>query len=259
MFNRVKTVSSLLCLVALCMVLSSTARASERVSRYVSDATIKSIVERNLEQHHLTAKDGANITVDVDDHIIVLSGAVPSLKIMREAEDQAWRANNGVRVENHLSVANTTKTDDQVAEEVARAVRRYSRYDIFDWVDGKVEGGVVTLTGAVRQPWRKADYEKLVEEVAGVKQVRNELRVLPLSTFDDQIRLAASRAIYRDPLFTTYAIQPLPPIHIVVENGKVMLKGVVATPMEKQVAETKIRSNVMAFEVINDLQVEKAG
>ncbi len=259
MFNRVTTVTSVLCLVVLCMVLPVTASASERVSKYVSDSTIKSIVERNLEKHHLTAKDGANVQVDVDDHVIVLSGTVPSLKLMREAEKQAWRANNGVRVENHLSVANARKTDDQLAEEVAHAIRLYSRYDIFDWVDGNVRNGVVSLTGAVRQPYRKADYEKLVEQVNGVKRVHNELRVLPLSTFDDQIRFAASRAIYRDPLFTPYAIQALPPIHIVVENGKVMLKGVVATAMEKQVAEADVRSNVMAFDVINDLQVEKAG
>ncbi len=154
MFNRVKTVTSVLCLVVLCMVLPVTASASERVSKYVSDSTIKSIVERNLEKHHLTAKDGANVQVDVDDHVIVLSGTVPSLKLMREAEKQAWRANNGVRVENHLSVANARKTDDQLAEEVAHAIRLYSRYDIFDWVDGNVRNGVVSLTGAVRQPYR---------------------------------------------------------------------------------------------------------
>src|SRR5436190_22094329 len=135
----------------------------------------------------------------------------------------------------------------------------YPRYDIFDWVECTVQNGVVTLTGAVREPFRKDDYEKVVAEIPGVKRVNNELRVLPLSTFDDQIRFAASRAIYRDPLFTPYAIQALPPIHIVVENGRVMLKGVLATPMEKQVAEANVRSNVMAFEVINDLQVEKAG
>jgi len=90
-----------------------------------------------------------------------------------------------------------------------------------------------------------------------VKQIENEVRVLPLSTFDDQIRYAAYRAIYRDPQFRTYLIGPNPPIHIVVENGKVTLKGMVATPMEKQLAEMKVRSGVMAFDVNNDLQVEK--
>jgi hyperosmotically inducible protein len=151
------------------------------------------------------------------------------------------------------------RNDNQLAEAVAHAIRMYPRYDIFDWVEGTVHNGVVTLTGAVREPFQKDDYGKIVARIAGVKQVCNELRVLPLSTFDDQIRWAAASTIYRDPMFTAYALQANPPIHIIVENGKVTLKGVVATPMEKQIAETKVRTNVMAFDVTNDLQVEELG
>jgi hyperosmotically inducible periplasmic protein len=151
------------------------------------------------------------------------------------------------------------RTDNQIAEDVAHAIRMYPRYDIFDWVEGTVQNGVVTLTGAVREPFHKDEYGKIVAGIPGVTQVHNELRVLPLSTFDDQIRWAAARTIYRDPMFTAYAIQANPPIHVIVENGKVTLKGVVATPMEKQVAETKVRTNVTAFDVTNDLQVEELG
>ena len=233
--------------------------AGDHASTYASDSAVKSIVERNLEKHHLTPENGAKIRVAVDDRIITLSGTVPSLKLMREAEEQARHAGKGVLVENHLSVADARKSDDQLAKEVSHALRMYPRYDIFDWIEGTVHNGVVTLAGAVREPYRKSDYAQLVEEVAGVKQIENDLRVLPLSTFDDQIRYAAYRAIYRDPQFRTYLIGPNPPIHIVVENGKVTLKGMVATPMEKQLAEMKVRSGVMAFDVNNDLQVEKLG
>ena len=153
----------------------------------------------------------------------------------------------------------THKTDNQLAEDVAHAIRMYPRYDIFDWVEGTVQNGVVTLTGAAREPYRKDDYAKIVEGIPGVKQVNNELRVLPLSTFDDQIRRSAFRAIYRDSMFTAYAIQANPSIHIIVENGKVTLKGVVANPMEKQIAGSKVRTNVMSFAVTNDLQVEERG
>jgi hypothetical protein len=41
-----------------------------------------------------------------------------------------------------------------------------------------------------------------------------------------------------------------------VENGKLTLKGMVATPLEKQLAEADVRTGVMAFEVNNDLYVE---
>ena len=91
---------------------------ADRASKYASDSTIKSIVERNLEKRHLTPKNGAKIRVAVDDHVITLSGTVPSLKLMREAEEQARHAGNGVLVENHLSVADVRKSDEQLAQEV---------------------------------------------------------------------------------------------------------------------------------------------
>src|SRR5207245_4182014 len=114
-----------------------------RASKYASDATIKSIVERNLEKRHLTPKNGAKIRVAVDDHVITLSGTVPSLKLMRQAEEQGKHAGDGVLVENHLSVADTRKSDDQLAQEVSHAIRMYPRYDIFDWIEGTVHNGVV--------------------------------------------------------------------------------------------------------------------
>lgn len=251
-----KLTKTFIALIAVVCLFSTGAGASERVSKYVSDSTIKGIVERNLERHRLTKKEGADIQVTVDDHIVTLSGTVPSLTLMREAEEQAWHANNDVRIENHLSVR-STKTDSELAEEVGRAIRRYPRNDIFDWVDASVQDGVVTLTGAVTQPYRKTDYVKVLEEVPGVKQIENGLHVLPLSNFDDEIRDAAARAIYQDPLFARYAHETFPPIHIIVENGKLTLKGVVATPMEKQIAETNVRTRVMAFAVVNELSVEQ--
>ena len=49
------------------------------------------------------------------------------------------------------------KSDLQLAGKVAHAIRMYSRYDIFDWVEGSVQNGVVALSGAVREPYRKSD------------------------------------------------------------------------------------------------------
>jgi osmotically-inducible protein OsmY len=157
------------------------------------------------------------------------------------------------------AMANEQNTDNQLAEQVAHGVRMYSHYDVFDWVEGSVHDGVVTLTGAVREPFHKDDYARIVQSIPGVKSLDNQLRVLPVSMVDDQIRRAASRAIFRDPMFTGYAIQANPPIHIVVENGKITLKGVVANPMDRQIVESRVRTNVLAFDVTNDLKVEERG
>ena len=53
-----------------------------------------------------------------------------------------------------------------------------------------------------------------------------------------------------------YANRALPPIHIVVNNGKVILKGAVANKLERQLAEILVRSGVLTFEVVNDLTVD---
>lgn len=258
MSNRVRTLISSLCLAAFASLMPAAAMAGDQISKYVTPSTIKVIVERNLQQHHITPEEGANIGVAVDDRIVTLSGTVPNLRMMRDAGNSAWSGNNGVRVVNGLSVADSRKTDGQLAEQVAHAIRLYPRYSIFDWVEGSVHDGVASLTGTVREPFHKSDYERVLEQVAGIKRIDNNLRVLPLSNFDDQIRLAATRALYRDPQFARYAIQAEPPIHIIVENGKLTLKGVVANRMEKQVAESDIRNRVTAFAVTNDLEVEKS-
>ncbi len=85
----------------------------------------------------------------------------------------------------------------------------------------------------------------------------NRLEVLPLSPMDDRLRLQVARAIYRDPTLSRYAIQAIPPIHIIVDNGHVTLEGVVNNAMEKQVAGLRASAAGLSFgPVVNNLKVE---
>ena len=61
------------------------------------------------------------------------------------------------------------------------------------------------------------------------------------------MRLQVARAIYRDPVLSRYAMGAVPSIHIIVDNGKVTLTGVVNNTMEKQVAG--MRASVRRFEL----------
>ena len=148
------------------------------------------------------------------------------------------------------------RTDRQIAADVVRSIRSFVFFDIFDWLEGEVNNGIVNLKGWVREPWRKKDYQRRVESVPGVRQVDNKIEVLPHSIYDDQIRVAAARSIYGHPSFVRYANRVLPPIHIVVNNGKIALKGAVASKVERQLAEVLVRSGVLSFEVVNDLTVD---
>ncbi|HEV2445030.1 MAG TPA: BON domain-containing protein, partial [Candidatus Sulfopaludibacter sp.] len=92
--------------------------------------------------------------------------------------------------------------------------------------------------------------------IEGVTEVVNRIRVLPLSELDDRIRMAAYRAIYSDPALTRYALQAVPPIHIVVDNGKLTLVGAVASEADKNLAGIRANSVPGVFSGSNELRVE---
>jgi hyperosmotically inducible protein len=124
-------------------------------------------------------------------------------------------------------------------------------------VNVKVHEGNVELAGQVSQPYKKADLGRLAQKIPGVASVTNDLAVLPLSRFDDQLRLQVARAIYRDPVLSRYGLQAVPPIHIIVDNGHVTLEGVVNNDMEKNVAGIRANAAGLSFgKVINNLRVE---
>ena len=151
---------------------------------------------------------------------------------------------------------NADYSDAGLAKKVAHEIRMYSRYTIWDNINVRVNDGNVELMGEVSQPFKKADMTRLAQHVAGVRSVTNDLKVLPLSNFDDQLRLQVARAIYRDPVLSRYSIQALPPIHIIVDNGHVRLEGVVNNEMEKNVAGIRASTGLSFGKVINNLRVE---
>ena len=152
---------------------------------------------------------------------------------------------------------NLPQGDEAIVKGVRHEVLMYPRYTIWDDVSFRVSNGQVELFGAVSQPFKKQDIQRLVQGVPGVTSVSNELKVLPVSFQDDRLRRQVASAIYRDPVFTRYAIQAVPPIHIIVDNGHVTLTGVVNNDMEKQIAGMRASSAGLSFgPVINNLQVE---
>ena len=133
----------------------------------------------------------------------------------------------------------------------------YSNYTLWDDISFRVDNGNVSLLGAVSQPFKRSDLQRIVQHIPGVASVTNELKVLPVSFQDDRLRLQVARAIYRDPVLSRYAMGAVPSIHIIVDNGKVMLTGVVNNAMEKQVAGIRASSAGLSFgPVVNNLTVD---
>ncbi len=149
------------------------------------------------------------------------------------------------------------RDDKQVAKQIRKNLVTLPLYGVFDNLAYKYEDGVVTLYGQVVRPTVKSDAANTVARVPGVDQVINKIEVLPLSSFDDRIRLATYRAIYGRPGLDRLALQAVPPIHIIVKHGQVTLEGVVPTRSDANLAYIAASSVPGSFSVTNNLRVEK--
>ena len=156
------------------------------------------------------------------------------------------------------AAASAQVPEPELIERTARAVETYPRYTVFDHVAASIDGGVVTLTGKVTMPIKKDELGKRIEGIAGAGNVRNEIDVLPVSIGDERIRQRTSRAIYGNAAFWGYAARPNPPIHIIVEHGRVTLTGVVSTEVDRALAQS-LATGLGEFSVTNALRVERAG
>ena len=146
----------------------------------------------------------------------------------------------------------------QLGRQLHRAINGHtsnSFYGIFDYVGGWVDNGVVVLTGYVTHEFKANRVARLVSRVHGVKEIQNQIEVLPVSTFDDELRMTLATQIYGHELFWNYALQNNPPLRIIVNNLHVTLRGVVNSAVDKSVAGNFVRHTVGVLTVQNDLEV----
>jgi hyperosmotically inducible protein len=153
------------------------------------------------------------------------------------------------------ALAQGSRADRGIFNDIADQVNRYTQYTIFDSVSASVDEGRVVLSGWVTMPYKRDDIERRVRRVPGVMAVENGIGVLPVSTFDDELRFRIARAIYGHSSFWEYASMANPPIHIIVNRGRVSLEGVVRSNVERMLARS-LAAGFGAFEVTNALQTE---
>jgi len=129
---------------------------------------------------------------------------------------------------------------------------------VFDNLNYAVDAnGVVTLSGEVVRPIDKYNAEQAVKSLAGVARMDDQIEVLPLSPFDDRIRLATFRALARATPLDRYFWGVHPSIRIIVKNGNVTLDGTVLNEGDRTHAFLAANSVPGVFSVTNNLQTEK--
>ena len=152
-----------------------------------------------------------------------------------------------------LAATNPPRTlEDQVRHEILMV----PYIGVFDNLSYKVDNGVVTLFGQVTQPVRKTDVERAVKRIPGVTAVNDRIEVLPLSPFDDRIRVRTLRTMLRSAPLDKYFQGVQPGIRIIVKNGDVTLDGFVLNNGDRQIAYMAASQVPGVFSVTNNLQLE---
>ncbi|MGH9944271.1 MAG: BON domain-containing protein [Pyrinomonadaceae bacterium] len=144
----------------------------------------------------------------------------------------------------------------QLTKKIRKELVTLPYYGVFDNLAYEIEGSTVTLYGQVVRPSTRSDAERRVAKLSGVDRVVNQIEVLPLSSFDDTLRVQTYRTLFRTGGLHRYALGANPSIHIVVNRGHVTLEGVVSGKMDRQLAEFAARSVPGAFSVTNNLRLD---
>ncbi len=200
------------------------------------------------------------ITASTEDGIVNLDGNVKLLIDKIEAAKKLDKIEHVQGVRNRVQV-DTNAADDQLRQQLAEKLRydRVGYGNAFNAIALNVQNGVVTLNGDVRDYPARDSAIAIAETTPGVKEVVDNVNVLPTSPFDDDIRLRVARAVYGNSTLSKYALDPQKPIRIVVDNGHVTLYGVVDSQMDKHIAEQQAKSVPNVFSVDDKLMVAGSG
>jgi hyperosmotically inducible protein len=245
--------STILVTMALLVLLSMTALAA--TGRY--DEQIQQAVSQKIHD----AKQLQSVNASVEDGIVTLTGTVNLYQDKLDAARKVKKLSNVTGVRNDIAVAGETVPDGQLQQKLAKKLaydRVGYRDNAFNYVAVDVKDGVATLSGYAVWDVPKDTALDIVARMPGVKDVVNDVNVLPVSNFDDSIRARTARAIYRDSVLGRYGSDPVDPIRIVVDNGHVTLYGTVENTMDKTIAGMRANSVPGAFSVDNKLVVNKS-
>ena len=205
----------------------------------------------------LSGKRYSNVKVSVANGVATLSGTVNLYEDKVDAANRAQHTKGIASVDNEIQVAGTAVPDAEIEKKLGEELA-YSREgygNVFDAITLQVRDGVVLLGGHAHDYPDRDAAVALAATTPGVKDVIDDIEVDPVSSIDWRIRMAVARAIYGDPAMTKYAINPIRPIRISVQNGNVELYGTVDSKMDRQIAYMRASQVPGVFSVRDYIQV----
>jgi osmotically-inducible protein OsmY len=220
-----------------------------------NDAAVQAQLAQKLQQK----SEFKNVQSTVKNGTVTLTGSVETYKQKLDAEKLARKSDKQVGNVRDLVEVSSNVPDAQLRKKLANSLAydRVGYADVpFNVVTLNVNDGVVTLGGAMATYPAYDDALSLAANTKGVKQVVNNMKVLPTSGMDDSLRWRLFRAIYGDNVLSKYGSDPTKPIRIVVDNGHIALYGQVQSQAEVNIAGIRANGVFGGFSVENHLTTD---
>jgi hyperosmotically inducible periplasmic protein len=147
-----------------------------------------------------------------------------------------------------------TAGSPQLYEKIRHELAMMPYISEFDFISFTLTGNDVILTGWTVRQTNRSDAQNAVKNIEGVGTIVNNIEVLPLGSFDMQIR-ARVRAVLQQNL-SRYFWGNGSDIKIVVKNGDVILLGIVSQQSDKDIANIRVNGVPGVFHVFNMLRVQ---
>ena len=248
----VESISKNFILLLLGFTLSGSLLFAQNNGPQTSKSNLKIFIQYRLIQKNLLTND--NIKVDVTGNQIILTGTVPTLYDKNQAEEEAHSVDENYTIINDLKVENTNVADSILTEKILDKIQSNLFYGVFDWLTVNSNNGIVTLRGWVHLPWLKTQFQNEIEKIPGVYGVKNEV----MNSFGpSDLGIAAARLIYNDVMFWKMQYSANPPIHIIDNNGSIILEGYVSSELQRKWAENIIQYRIDANSIKNNLHIIK--
>ena len=228
------------------------------VAQTASAGRYDSDIQRRVSDQLAAKKEFRNLHAETEDGIVTLTGSVDLYQQKLDAAKKVRKTEKVQGVRNLVGVSSNVPDEQLVAQLDRKLYFDRIGYDNqFNFVTVSVKDGIATLSGETRTEVGRDSALAMANRTSGVKEVVNDIKVSPVSGFDDDIRVRAVRAIYNDPVLGRYATDPAAPIRILVSNGKLSLYGTVENAMDKQMAGMRANQVFGVFSVQNNLVVAK--
>ena len=211
-------------------------------------------IEREVREGLRGERDLRRLDVTVAGSEVTLTGELETFWSKSEAIRRTLEVDGVETVVSEIALP-PAESDQKLVEEVVKAMQRYAYYTVFDYLDGRINAGVVTLMGKVTPERDKAgELFERVAKIRGGQDVQNQIETMTPSSGDDNLRRTIARRIFSNAHFQRFSTQSNPPFHIIVENSVVTLLGYVQSDIERLEMEGIVRRTSGILRVINLLQ-----